>query len=179
MNLYLRLLWTLIKAICSRQSHSFGQPFELKLRVWPNDLDINGHMNNGRYLTIVDLALVTLFVRSGFARLCTKNRWRPMAGGTVAHYRRGLRLFESYTLRFTPLGSDRHWNYSRFEFIRDGKICATGFTKGAAVGKEGLVLTEEYLQALGFRETAPLPPDLLTWITADRTLGEYAKSLTS
>ena len=38
------------------------------LRVLPNDLDINGHMNNGRYLTIVDLMLVEYFGRSGFAK---------------------------------------------------------------------------------------------------------------
>jgi acyl-CoA thioesterase FadM len=25
--------------------------------VLPNDIDINGHMNNGRYMTIVDLML--------------------------------------------------------------------------------------------------------------------------
>ena len=47
-----------------------GEPVELTPRVLPNNLDINGHMNNGRYLTIVDLALFTLFIRSGFAKLC-------------------------------------------------------------------------------------------------------------
>ncbi len=27
----------------------------LRFRVWPNDLDFNFHLNNGRYLTLMDI----------------------------------------------------------------------------------------------------------------------------
>jgi acyl-CoA thioesterase FadM len=153
-----------------------GEPVELALRVLPNDLDVNGHMNNGRYLTVVDLALFTLFIRSGFLGLCLKKGWRPMSGGAVAHFRRGLRVFQGYTLRMTPVGWDDFWNYCRFDFIRDGELCATGFMKGAAVGCGGLIATSEFYPALGYHGRSPeLPPDLLGWIAADRLLGERAK----
>jgi acyl-ACP thioesterase len=56
MNLYLRLLWTLLRAPFKPRI-VLGDTIELKLRVWPNDLDVNGHMNNGRYMTITDLAI--------------------------------------------------------------------------------------------------------------------------
>jgi hypothetical protein len=52
MNLILRMIKVLVAAL-------FGQPLGildssvLTFRVWPNDLDINLHMNNGRYLTIM------------------------------------------------------------------------------------------------------------------------------
>ena len=36
----------------------------LDLRVLPNDLDINLHMNNDRYLTICDLTRVDMFIRT-------------------------------------------------------------------------------------------------------------------
>ena len=42
---------------------------EITTRVWFNDLDINFHMNNGRYMTICDLTRVDLFVRSGLGKL--------------------------------------------------------------------------------------------------------------
>src|SRR6185503_3961101 len=32
----------------------------LSLRVWPNDLDLNIHVNNGRYLTLMDLGRMDL-----------------------------------------------------------------------------------------------------------------------
>ena len=57
MNLYLRLLWTLLR--CWRMPRiTAGETLVRSLRVLPNDLDINGHMNNGRYLTVVDLMLM-------------------------------------------------------------------------------------------------------------------------
>jgi acyl-CoA thioesterase FadM len=153
-----------------------GEAVELTLRVLPNDLDINGHMNNGRYLTVVDLALFVLFIRSGFLRLCMKKGWRPMSGGAAIHFRRGLKGFQRYTLRVTPLGWDEFWNYCRFEFIREGELCATGFMKGAAVGRAGLVPNDEFYPALGYSGASPeLPADLLGWIAADRLLGERAK----
>ena len=176
MNLYLRLLWTFVKALFAPRL-AVGESVELRLRVLPNDLDINGHMNNARYLALVDLALITFFIRTGFARLCIRNKWRPMSGGSVAHYRRGLGLLQGFTLRFTPVGWDEFWNYCRFEFIRNGKVCAVGFMKGAAVGGGGLVPNAEVYPALGYAQPSPpLPDDLLAWIASDRLLGANAKA---
>ena len=149
MNLYLRLTLTILKALFAPRL-AVGESVELKLRVLPTDLDINGHMNNGRYLALVDLALITLFIRSGFAKLCIKNKWRPMSGGSVAHYRRGLGLLQSFTLRFTPVGWDEFWNYCRFEFIRDDKVCAVGFMKGAGRRQKSFDTEHRGLSASGF-----------------------------
>ncbi len=63
---------------------------ERRLRVLRNDLDINGHMNNGRDLTLIDLMLVAYVVRCGCARVMPARGWRPMAGGSIVSYRRGL-----------------------------------------------------------------------------------------
>ena len=176
MNLYLRLILTILKALRAPRILP-GDSIELTLRVLPNDLDLNGHMNNGRYLTIVDLGLVTLFIRSGFARLCFAKGWRPMGGGSIAYFRRGLNLFQRYTLRLAPVGWDEFWSYIRFEFIRDGEICATGFMKGAAAGSRGLVPNAEIYETLGYHlKSPPLPDDLLAWIASDRLLGARAKS---
>ena len=64
MNLYFRLLITILKALRAPRVTP-GDTVELRLRMLPTDLDLNGHMNNGRYLTLVDLGLVTVFIRSG------------------------------------------------------------------------------------------------------------------
>jgi hypothetical protein len=108
-NLYLRLLITVLRALSAPKVVP-GETIELNLRVLPTDLDLNGHMNNGRYLTMVDLALATVFIRSGFARLCFERGWRPMGGGSVVYFRRALTVFQRYTLRFTLVGWDEFWN---------------------------------------------------------------------
>jgi acyl-CoA thioesterase FadM len=113
MNLYLRLLWTLLRAWRAPRL-VLGQTLERTLRVLPNDLDVNGHMNNGRYLTVIDLMLVEYFVRTGFAQAMLRRGWRPMAGGSFITYRRGLKPLQAYTLRFRLDGGDAQWNYMRF-----------------------------------------------------------------
>lgn len=148
MNLYLRLLWALLRS-WRLPAIAPGDWIERPLRVWPGDLDLNAHMNNGRYLTVVDLMLVEYFVRTGFARALLAAGWRPMSGGAFIVYRRALRPWQRYRLRFALVGADAGWNYMRFEFLRsDGTLCAAGYMKGAAVSRRGRVPNvESYARA--------------------------------
>lgn len=168
MNLYLRLLWALLRSRRLAQIRP-GDTIERSLRVWPGDLDVNGHMNNGRYLTIIDLMLVEYFVRSGFARVMFQAGWRPMSGGAVITYRKGLKPWQRYRLSFTLAGADEAWNYMRFEFRRDdGALAAAGYMKGAAVSKAGLVPNAQSYGRMGhpFSPQA-LPEAVRHWMAAE------------
>src|ERR1700676_5067864 len=94
MSLILRLLAVLIAAPFRRRLRLLDSSH---VRIWvlPNDLDLNMHMNNGRYLTILDLGRIDLLLRQGLASTFVKNGWRPVIGGAVIRYRFGLRPFES------------------------------------------------------------------------------------
>jgi acyl-CoA thioesterase FadM len=168
MNLYLRLIWALLRSGRLPQIVP-GDTIERTMRVWPNDLDINGHMNNGRYLTLLDLMIVEYFVRTGLARVALAAGWRPMSGGAVITYRKGLKPWQRYRLRFTLAGSDAAWNYMRFEFVReDGALCAAGYMKGAAVGREGLVPNTISYAQIGHDFTPRALPEAVThWLAAE------------
>ncbi|MBX3622570.1 MAG: thioesterase family protein [Rhizobacter sp.] len=168
MNLYLRLLMTLLR--CWRLPRlAPGDTLERRLRVLPNDLDINGHMNNGRYLTVIDLMLVEYFVRTGFAQVMLRRGWRPMSGGAIISYRRGLSPLQTYTLRFRLDATDERWNYMRFEFERDGRVHAAGYMKGAAVAAGGLVPNAESYAAMNQPVPAQvLPPAVHHWLAAEQ-----------
>lgn len=170
MNLYLRLFWTCLWAFFKPRIRP-GDTIELRLRVWPGDLDVNGHMNNGRYMTVADLALVEYFVRSGFLRLALQRGWKPMLGGGIISFRRGLKAFAVYRLRFTLACWDERWNYMRFEFVRGDEIMAVGHTKGAAVSKQGIVGCREVYTLLGFDPSSPaFPASITAWLEADRLI---------
>ena len=170
MNLYLRLLITLLR--CWRLPRlAPGDTLERTLRVLPNDLDINGHMNNGRYLTIIDLMLVEYFVRTGFAAVMLRKGWRPMSGGAIISYRRGLNPLQTYTLRFRLDATDDRWNYMRFEFVRDERVHAAGYMKGAAVARGGLVPATESYAAMNLAQPATsLPSAVEHWIAAEHSV---------
>jgi acyl-CoA thioesterase FadM len=174
MNLYLRLLWTLLRSRRLPRLNA-GDTLERTLRVMPNDIDINGHMNNGRYLTVIDLMLVEYFVRTGFAGVMLKRGWRPMSGGSFVTYRRGLKPFEPYTLRFRLDACDDHWNYMRFEFTANGRVSAAGYMKGAAVARAGLVANSESYAAMGQPVyPAAIPDAVRHWLSAEQGLMSVA-----
>ena len=170
MNLYLRLLWTLLRS-WRLPPLTIEHTLKRTMRVLPNDLDINGHMNNGRYLTTIDLLLLEYSVRIGFARVLMRKRWRPMAGGSIISYRRALQPFQSYTIHFKLEACDAAWNYMRFEFHSGGKICAAGYVKGAAVSNAGLVPTATSYAELGaVRLARPIPDAVPHWLDGERAI---------
>jgi acyl-CoA thioesterase FadM len=148
-----------------------GQTLQRSFRVLPNDIDINGHMNNGRYMTIVDLMLMEYFVRIGFASVLIKQGWRPMSGGSFITYRRGLKPFQTYQLRYRIDACDTYWNFMRFEFLDGEKVCASGYMKGAAVGKAGLIANVESYARLGLVVLdSPIPQAVEHWLAAEKTV---------
>jgi acyl-CoA thioesterase FadM len=169
MNLYLRLIWALLRAWRAPVIQA-GDTIERHFTVLPNDIDVNGHMNNGRYLTILDLMLIEYFVRFGFFKVCVRNGWRPMAGGSFITYRRGLSPFQRYTVRFRTEGSNVHWNFMRFEFWAAGQLCAAGYVKGAVVGRKGLVTNAESCAQLGVAQDTRMPEPVAHWLAGEAAL---------
>jgi acyl-CoA thioesterase FadM len=171
MNLYFRLIWTLLRAWWLPRL-ALDETVEREFRVLPNDIDVNFHMNNGRYLTITDLMTIEFFARTGFLRTLLQQRWHPVLGGSIITYRRELKFGQKYKLRYRWTGSDDHWNYLHFEFLTmDGALCATGYSKGAAVSKKGLVHTDRAFHALGFGDRGPgLPKAVMHWVESEKQL---------
>lgn len=170
MNLYLRLAWLLL-TYRFKGKMAIGDTLERRMRVLPGDLDINGHVNNGRYLTLVDLAIVETFLRSGILFKALRSGWRPFLGGSLISYRRALAPFSLYTLRFQLHSWDERWNYFHFEFVQGGKTAALGYAKGAMVGSKGWIANAEADARLGIsRPERTHPLALEHWISAEQSL---------
>ena len=110
MNLYFRLIWITIRSLFKSRI-DFSDKISLVLHILPNDLDINRHLNNGRYLTLLDLASIEFFIRSGVLKHAIRRDFRPMIGGLMVTYRKGLSLFERCTLTMQMEAWDERWNY--------------------------------------------------------------------
>lgn len=164
MNLLLRLLW---KLATLRFRPDLG-PFEisvLRFRVWPNDLDLNVHMNNGRYLSVMDLGRFDLSFRTGLGRAMLRHRWRPLVGAVTLRYRRSLDPFEAYELHTRLLGWDAKWFYLEQRFVKDGQLCAEGVVRALFKGRAGNVPTAEVAAMIGADPESPeLPEAVRTWI---------------
>lgn len=164
MNLILRMLRVLFAALRGRRLAPLGESV-IRLRVWPNDLDTNLHMNNGRYLTIMDLGRLDFIVRTGLGGIMLRRRWRPMVGSAVIRFRRGLGPFERYELKTRVVWWDDKWFWIEQRFERQGGVAAIGAVKGLFRQPTGNVPTPEVLGVLGVSERPKCMPD---WIAAWR-----------
>lgn len=140
MNLFIRMIWILIS--CWRKPDI--KPTELQnslfLKVLPNDLDINMHMNNGRYLTVCDLSRIDFFIRTGLARAMLANKWMPIIAEHTMSYKRPLGLFNSYQLDMSIERWDEKFFYCRHVFIVDGREVAVGTSKAVIKAVKGEVI---------------------------------------
>ncbi|MDX8379319.1 MAG: thioesterase family protein [Gallionella sp.] len=135
MSLIFRLLYVFILAKF-REPLAIGKSVsKLSLRVLPNDLDINFHMNNGRYLTICDLNRMDVFVRSGLLKAMFKRRWIPVIAEHTMTYKKPLGLFERFDVTLEVSRWDEKYFYMIHTFSKGERIVAQGTSKGCVYAR--------------------------------------------
>lgn len=148
----------------------------LAFRVMPADLDINLHMNNGRYLQLMDLGRFDYIIRAGMFGQMRRQRWMPLVGSETIRFRRSLAPFQACRLHTRLVHWDDKWFFFEQRFTARGQLIASGIVKGLLRGPEGNVSPATVLAAGGHAPTAPSPVDgLEAWNEADAALFEVAR----
>jgi len=102
----------------------------LRLRVWPQDIDFNLHMNNARYLSFMDYGRVHLSAVTGILTPTLNEGWAPLVGSLSITYRRSLGLFAAFTLSTRTLCWDEKWFYMEQIFRGPSGLAAIAWVKG-------------------------------------------------
>ena len=139
MNLVLRLLYVFILSTFRERLAPDALQSRLALRTLPNDLDVNLHMNNGRYLTICDLNRVDLFIRTGLLKIMVRKNWMPMIADHTMTYKKPLKMFERFDVSLTVTHWDERFFYMTHTFTAGDRIAAEGTSKAVIRSREGVV----------------------------------------
>jgi len=139
------------------------------LRVWPNDLDVNLHLTNSRYLLAMDLGRWDFGMRTGVGRAMATRRWFPLVGSATLRFRKGLDPLQRYELRTRLVAWEEKWCWFEQRFCVGDTVHAVGRVKVLFRGKQGNVPTAELLSACGAREAPPrqLPESIRLWLAAE------------
>jgi acyl-CoA thioesterase FadM len=136
----------------------------LPMRVWPNDLDMNVHMNNGRYFSAADIGRIDWWLRTGLWNKAIMHGLRPMAGDANAKFSRALQAFERFEIRSRLLGWNEKWMFAEHRFVQADAIVATVVVRYLWHGKGRKHSPTEVLALIGFDEPSPpLPEWVLQW----------------
>lgn len=95
MSLVLRLLLLFLTAPFRVRCEPLG-PTRKRFMVWPPDLDVLFHVNNGVYLTMLDVARVDLLLRSGVGARLWRRGYYPVVAAETIRFRRSLQLFQRF-----------------------------------------------------------------------------------
>lgn len=141
MNLIFRMLYVLTLSLFRERLAPGNFVSRLSLRVLPNDLDINLHMNNGRYLTICDLNRVDLFARSGLLGAMVKRKWIPVIAEHTMTYKKPLGIFDRFDVRLEVTHWDEKYFYMKHTFTQGDRIVAEGISKGCVYARGSGVIS--------------------------------------
>jgi acyl-CoA thioesterase FadM len=170
MNLLFRLILVVLRA---RRRPPLGPLDEsvIHSRVLPTDLDLNFHLNNGRYLTLMDLGRVDLMVRVGMVGELWRRRWNPVIGSVTVRFRRPLGLWRRFSIHTRLLCWDDRWVYLEQRFTRGGDEAARAVVKAAFVGPEGRVAPQQLVDASPWRlQSPPMPEGVRRWVEAEAAI---------
>jgi acyl-CoA thioesterase FadM len=171
---YLRLIKIATQNLFRRQFVGINNETSTTFRVWPLDLDTNMHMNNGRYLTMLDLARFDFMGKVGVLKPVLKRGWFPVLGAAQMVYLKSLKSFQKYTIYTTLEYWDEKWFIMAQRFESNGIVYAYGLVRGLLRNKKGNVTPEEVLALAGYKNIQSPHPStpIQLWIS---TLMSYKK----
>ena len=143
-------------------------------RVWPNDLDFNGHVNNGRYLALADIGRIHWFVRTGVLAIARRHKALPIIGDAIAKFRQDLKLFQRFEIHTRLLGWDHKWGFLEHRFVRNDRVIGVVAIRGVFKGPGGPL--EPGILLAGVAHSAP-SPELPEWANRFHQGGELMSEL--
>ena len=167
MNLYIRLILCIIKSLL-RPKMDVIDACSMRFHVLPNDLDFNMHMNNGRYLTIMDLGRLEMLIRTGMVKRVTDRSHAPVVGAAKIRYRLPLMPFQPYDLVTRVIYWDDQWAYIEQRFViakgdKAGAVAAIGVVKVSLYDRINKRRPDprEFMKGLGLTHQSPPMPDYI------------------
>jgi acyl-CoA thioesterase FadM len=163
-NLWLRLLLLLCLSRFRGRCDILG-PCLTPFRVLPSDLDVLGHMNNGKYLSLLDLARTDMMIRSRVLPQLIKRQWYPVLAAETIAFKSSLKLGERFHVSTAIVGWNAEQLVVRQDFLRDSKLIAQAFILAVFLRRAGgKVSTEEVLALAGKSGPSPaLPAWVAEW----------------
>jgi YbgC/YbaW family acyl-CoA thioester hydrolase len=166
MNLLFRLLFTLIMSK-RREKCPLKGPARVAFRCWFTDLDVLLHMNNAKYLALLDLARLDLMIRSGVYEKLKENDFYPVIAAETIRFRKSLKLFDAFEIETTVLGWDEKAFILEQVFLKNGEQMAIATVRARFLKKQGgTVAPEEILSMVNAHEISPeFSEAIRTWNT--------------
>lgn len=171
MNVWWRTLLTIwrAKVLLHRRGpmppRSVGR---LRLRTLPTDIDLLGHMNNGRYASLFDLGRFDLLIRTGIWDAMNAQGWYAVVASETVTFRKSLQLWQRFDIESRFVGHDDRAVFLEHRAVVDGEVYARVIVRSRMLRRSGgTVSNEELFAAVGKPQGLPeVEPWIHDWASA-------------
>ncbi len=171
MNVIWRTLLTIWRARLRVRRDGMLEPTgigRVQVRTLPTDLDLLGHMNNGRYASLFDLGRFDLLIRTGIWDVFRQRGWYAVVASETITFRKSLELWQRFTVESRLLGHDDRAAYLMHRAVVDGEVYAEMIVRARFLRRSGgIVPHDELFAALHRPDNLPaLAPWIHEWAAA-------------
>lgn len=173
----LRMAWMFATQSRGRKA-DLAQTTRVHTRTLPSDLDLNRHVNNGRYLQLADLGRFDWFYRTGVMQAAARVGAFPVIGDVTARYLKQMGAFEKLEIDTRLLGFDARWLYLETRLLTArGELAALVTVRGLFWSPRGKPVPAAVLAdaAQGTFEAPELPSWVRLWAKALDALSDSAR----
>jgi len=134
--------------------------------VMPSDLDALGHVNNGKYFSLMDVARVDHALRCGYVSIFRRRAWWPVVVASTIQFYHSLLPFRRFAIETQLIGWDESTFFVRHRVVHNGasrKLIAEATLRAVVRSSAGSIATRDVVAALG--DTAS-PGSMPEWIVS-------------
>ncbi|SFI11413.1 acyl-CoA thioesterase [Albimonas pacifica] len=145
-----------------------GETHVTRTRCWPQDLDTAWELNNGRSLTLFDMARMAVLRRCGVVELMKARGLSVAVAGSAVTYRKRVRLMDRIELHATIVGCDARFTYVDHVLYANGVPAHGLYARMALFDGSGIRPTAElFADRLEPGWRAPLPEPIAAWADSE------------
>jgi acyl-CoA thioesterase FadM len=170
-NVLWRTLLTIWRAKLAVRRRGTADPLivgRLRVRTLPTDIDLLGHMNNGRYGSLFDLGRFDLLIRTGVWDTLREQGWYAVVASETITFRKSLQLWQRFTVETRLMGHDDRSVYMMHRAVVGGEVYAEMIVRARFLRKSGGVVRHDELFRALHRpdDLPPLPAWVAEWAVA-------------
>ena len=133
----------------------------------PGDLDALGHVNNGKYLSLMDVARVDHALRAGYASIFRRRAWWPVVVASTVQFYSALLPFRRFIIETQLIGWDERTFFVRHRVVRNNagrQLIAEAIVRAVIRNSAGSIASRDVVVALGDIEPpGPMPNWIERW----------------
>jgi acyl-CoA thioesterase FadM len=181
------VIWrTLLVMLRARRRVRRGKTLEtaavgsIRVTTLPTDIDLLGHMNNGRYLSLFDLGRWDQLIRTGLFDGMKERGWYGVVSSETITFRKSLQLWQRFEVQSRFIGHDDKALYLEHRAVVKGEIYARAIIRIRLLRRSGGTLTiDEAFAELGRPDGVPEVQDWVHDWAAASALPPVRKSAPS